>query len=148
MRSVAFARPPLTRPRRLVAAALCVLVQAFVLASPLVHAHPDDHDEDHEHGSAVHAHLGGHDHDHAHEDADEENGPGFEQEHERAVYLPLFISEPQTVFDLPAAAPQAFVVNAPDEATGHLSVAVSHGHDPPLVSSTPPRAPPVHPAFI
>ncbi len=146
MRGVASARAPLTRPRRLVAVALCVLVQAFVLASPLVHAHPDDHDEDHEHGSAVHAHLGGHDHGHAHEDA--ENGPALEPEHERAVYLPLFISEPLTAFDLPAATPQAFAFNAPGEATGHVSVAVSHGHDPPLVSSTPPRAPPVSPAFI
>ena len=146
MRSVAPARPPLTRPRRLVAAALCVLVQTFVLASPLVHAHPDDHDEDHEHGSAVHAHLGGHSH--PHEATGNEDGPALEPEHERAVYLPLFISEPLTAFDLPAAMPQAFVFSASDEATGHVSVAVSHGHDPPLVSSTPPRAPPVYPAFV
>jgi hypothetical protein len=122
-----------------------VLVQAFVLASPLVHAHPDDHHDDHEHGSAVHAHLGGHDHT---DGGASEGGPSFEQEHERAVYLPLFISEPLTAFDLPAAAPHGFVLAAPDEATGHSSVAVSHGHDPPLVSSTPPRAPPVFPAFI
>jgi hypothetical protein len=145
---VVSAHPPLIRQRRLVASALCVLVQAFVLASPLVHAHPDDHDdEDHDRGSAVHAHLGGHAH--AHVDAgDGAKRQALEPEHERAVYLPLFISEPLTAFDLPAAAPDGFVLAAPDEATGHSSVAVSHGHDPPLVSSTPPRAPPVFPAFI
>lgn len=141
---MAHVRLPLNRPRRLVAAALCVLVQALVLASPLVHAHPDDHDEDHAHGRSVHAHLGGHGH--SHEDFAGREGPAFEQEHERAVYLPLFMSEPLAAFDLPAATAQVFVLHAP-EAAGHLSVDVSHGHDPPLVSSTSPRAPPVSPAF-
>ena len=99
----------------------------------------------------MHAHLGGHAHAHpdaGDEDADGEKRQALEPEHERAVYLPLFISEPLTAFDLPAAAPHGFVLAPPDEATGHASVAVSHGHDPPLVSSTPPRAPPVFPAFI
>jgi hypothetical protein len=135
-----------------VAAVLCVLVQAFILASPLVHAHPDRHDDaDHDGGSAVHAHLGGHAHAHADagdEDADGDTRQALEPEHERAVYLPLFISEPLTAFDLPTAAPDGLVLAVPDEATGHSSVAVSHGHDPPLVSSTPPRAPPALPAFI
>ncbi len=122
-----------------------MLVQAFVLGAPLVHAHPADSGGDHEHGSAVHAHLGGHGH--AHEGAGED-GPVAAPEHDRAVYVPLFISRPLTAFDLPVAMLQAFAIEAPDEAIGHLSVTVSHGHDPPLVPSTPPRAPPVSPAFI
>lgn len=150
MRSVATAR--LTSTRRLVAGALCVFVQAFVLVSPLVHAHPvdhhDDHDEDHHHAGthqvgSIHAHLGGHSHAHQ-----QDGSPAFEEEHARAVYLPLFISEPLTAFDLPAVSPQTFAAGVPDETAGHLAAAVTHGHDPPLSRSTPPRAPPVSPAFI
>lgn len=130
--------------RRLVAAGLCVFFQAFVLAAPLLHAHPDGHDEDHHHGTAVHAHLGGHAH--AHEPGRE--APAYEAEPDRAVYLPLFISEPLTAFDLPASRPQTFTLHVPDETAGHRAAAVTHGHDPPDDPATPPRAPPGFPTFI
>lgn len=126
---------------RAVAAILCVAVHALVLVSPLVHAHPEGHGGDHEHVS-VHAHLGGHTH------QDERDGPAVEQEHERAVYLPFVISQPVSAFDLSAGDPQAFEIVVPNEDAGFVAVAVSHGHDPPLVDAIPPRAPPVFPTFI
>lgn len=131
----------------MVAAGLCLSVQVLVFGSPFVHAHDEHESDDHgdHHGIAVHAHLGGHEHaDHL------ANGSAVEPEpaHEGAIYLPTFIAEPLSAFDLPAGAPQSFELNVPEETAGFVAVAVSHGHDPPLVDAIPPRAPPAAPTFI
>jgi hypothetical protein len=125
--------------RRLVAVALVSGIHAMVLSAPLVHAHPDEHDTDHHGGHAVHAHVAGH----VTASVAHHNGPVVDDDdHDRAVYLQLFVSEALSAGGAPLAAVPSFGLIPPQESQAHRAVDVAHGHDPPFDRSSPSRAPP------
>jgi hypothetical protein len=130
--------------RRLLAFGLSVAVQLAAVSAPLVHVHPDDHDTDHHRARAVHAHFEGH------------SGSSIpigraileETDHDRAVFLQVFVSTASSSFALTAAVPTFVELDPPAEAPAHRSVNVVHGHDPPVSASLPARAPPLLPVLI
>ncbi len=137
----ALARPQPLMPywavRRLLAIALTLAVPAGTLWAPFLHAHTD---EDH-HATSVHAHLGGHAHHHATHEG--EHGPALhEREDERAIYLDALVAlDPPPVAIVGTLTP-VFQPAAPPERPAHVSVEVTHGHDPPLADSLDSRPPP------
>lgn len=131
--------------RKLVAAGLAFGIQVTIVSAPLVHLHPDDHDTDHHRGHAVHAHVAGH----APAAGRHAHGPIAEDDdHERAVYLQVFVSEALSAFNIRPAPVPSFDLIPPRESRAHRSVDVTHGHDPPFTRSTPSRAPPRRPVLI
>ena len=124
--------------RRLVAGGLCAAVYVAAFWAPFVHAHPDDHDTDHHRAGAVHAHLSPH-----HSQPASGFGPTIgEEEHDRAVFLQLFVAVTPTPFDAPAIVPSLFALAVPPERPAHPCVEAVSGRDPPTTGSLIPRAPP------
>lgn len=123
--------------RRVLAIALTLAVPAGTVWAPFLHAHTD---EDH-HATAVHAHFGGHAHHHAtHE---REHGPTLhEREDERAIYLDALVAVDPPTVALVATSTPVFQPVAPPERPAHVSVEVTHGHDPPLANQLDSRPPP------
>jgi hypothetical protein len=132
--------------RRLVAGTLVVAVQVAALLAPFVHAHPDDHDTDHHAAHAIHAHFSGHAQPArpAHRGASSLN----DDDHDRAVFLQIFLGEAAAAFHVGAATVESFELAAPGERRAQLALQVVHGHDPPAVALLPARAPPLSPAVI
>jgi hypothetical protein len=126
--------------QRILALALSLAIQASALSAPLVHAHPDDHETEHHGARAIHTHWT------AHAEADhssEGEAPELEAEdHDRAVFLNVFVAVAASVIDVPAVAQVVFALPAPAERSPHHSVESLHSHDPPVIPSPSPRAPP------
>jgi hypothetical protein len=124
--------------RRALAAGLSVVLQTSALTLPLLHAHPDAHGTPHHAGRTVHAHFSGHTAAHL-----PTGHPVVgDDDHDRAVYLQLFVAVPAQPAPVAAAAVTIVQPSAPRETAAHVPVAVVHGHDPPFYRSLAPRAPP------
>jgi hypothetical protein len=130
--------------RRVLAFGLAVAVQAGAVYAPFVHAHVDDDADHHDHPTSVHAHFSGHAPSHtAH------NGVTLDEpDHDRAIYLQVFVAVNPVPFEIPAVAPSPFDLTAPAERPAHLTVEVTHGHDPPLGAALDSRPPPASPVLI
>jgi len=129
--------------RRVFTFGLAVAVQAGAVYAPFLHAHVDE-DADHHQPTSVHAHLSGHAPSHA-----AHCGIGVDEpDHDRAIYLQVFVAVQPAPFDVPAAAPALFDLTAPAERPAHAAVEVTHGHDPPLVAALDSRPPPSFPVLI
>lgn len=136
--------------RKLIAIGLSAALQAAAVGAPLVHAHPDDHATEHHGVGVVHAHVAGHARVQSGPRA-QGSGPGCgysnrraldDADHERAVYLPLFVAVAAPLVPFAAAVVAAVEFPASAESVAHRSVFVVHGHDPPPRPSLPSRAPP------
>jgi hypothetical protein len=126
--------------RKLIAAALCVAFPAAGLSAPLTHAHPDDHATGHHDAPTVHTHWSAHEHGHSHRPS---ATPAFDaDDHDRAVFLNAFVAVAATALPAPATPADVFDAIVPAEQPAHRAVDVAHGHDPPLLDSLSPRAPP------
>lgn len=124
--------------RRLLAAWLCGAVYFAAFWAPFVHAHPDDRDTDHHRPRAIHAHFSQH-------HSQPASGPGTalgDDDHDRAVFLQVFLAVAAAPLDTPAPAAPMFELVVPPEMPAHPWVDAVYGHDPPAVSSEIPRAPP------
>jgi hypothetical protein len=129
--------------RRVLTFGLAVAVQAGAVCAPFLHAHVDE-DADHHQPAAVHAHLSGHAPSHA-----AHCGIALDEpDHDRAIYLQAFVAVQPAPFEVPAAAPALFDLTTPPEQPAHVTVEVTHGHDPPLVSALDSRPPPFLPVLI
>jgi hypothetical protein len=125
------------RVQKAIAVVLALGVQAAALTAPLLHAHPDDHATAHHSGRSVHTHWDGHHHSHP------GDGPTINaDDHDRAVFLNTFVAVTAATISAAALAQQPFEVPVPSERPAHRSVHVAHSHDPPLLGSLSPRAPP------
>jgi hypothetical protein len=124
--------------RRVMAVVLAGAVQAYATTAPFIHAHVDDHDTDHHAGPAVHAHLAPHLKHHESAGLPEIG----DDDHDRPVYLQLFVAVGTPLAALTAIHVVTFALPAPAEARAHLPVQTVHGLDPPLVRLLPSRAPP------
>jgi hypothetical protein len=123
--------------KRLLAFGVAVAVQIGAVWAPFLHAHVDE-DAGHHQPTAVHAHLSGHAPSHA-----AHCGMALDEpDHDRAIYLQVFVAVQTVPFEVPAAAPALFDLTAPPEQPAHVTVEVTHGHDPPLVSALDSRPPP------
>ena len=131
-------------PRKLVAVGLSLAVQLAVLSAPLVHAHPDAHSTDHHRAREVHAHFGGHAIPARPADESVVDHP---DDHDRAVFVRPFFGVATAGFDLPLAAPASFELALPCEGRSLRALYGFHGHDPPLIRSRAPRAPPAFPVL-
>jgi hypothetical protein len=122
--------------RRVLTFGLAVAVQAGAVCAPFLHAHIDEN-SDHHRPTSVHAHFSGHIPSHP-----ACNGIAVDEaDHDRAIYLQVFVVQPVPV-EVPAAVPTLFDLTAPPEQPAHVTVEVTHGHDPPLVSALDSRPPP------
>jgi hypothetical protein len=121
---------------RKLAAGVSVLATVYALVyGPLFHVHPLG---EHEHGSAlIHAHF---------EDFDlspEPTGPAFEHPHSRSHQIDLLTSDFSPSFPNLAVLADNVLLNVPAQPKPEFIVAVEcHAHDPPVVASAVPRAPP------
>ena len=134
--------------RQVISAGTIAAMQIATASAPFVHTHDDDHDTDHHAAHAVHAHVAGHialralGHDDDH-DVDRDGAHLEVPDHDRAVYLPLFVAvaaAPANVLDV--AIGDTFELSAPVAAYAHRSTELLPGHDPPLADAVSPRAPP------
>jgi hypothetical protein len=143
---------------RFVALALSLAIPVAALAAPLVHVHPDEHATAHHGGATVHAHWAGHGdapgagdgHGQGHGD-DAGRGPGRVAsgspfvdgvDRDRALFFSAFIAVTPSAMPTPGVVPAAVALPVPVERPAHLSLAVTHGHDPPVSRLLPARAPP------
>ena len=88
------------------AGTLVVAVQVAALLAPFVHAHPDDHDTDHHAAHAIHAHFSGHGQPSrlAHRGASSVD----DNDHDRAVFLQIFLGEAAAALHVALATPEWF----------------------------------------
>ena len=128
--------------RRVLAISLSLAVQVAALSAPLVHAHPDEHGTAHHDGKAVHTHWGGHEHASDHRDGPAVSG----RDEDRAIFMTLFVAVTTAATRLVAVVETPVVPPVPVELIAHRNVEVTHGHDPPALSSLPSRAPPALPS--
>ena len=138
--------------RQVISAGTIAAIQIATISAPFVHTHDDDHDTDHHAAHAVHAHVAGHialghtvRHDVRDEDHDgDHDGAHLEvPDHDRAVYLPLFVAVAAATADVPdVAIGETFELKTPVAAYAHRSTELLPGHDPPLADAVSPRAPP------
>lgn len=131
---------------RLLAAGLCASLVVASVAAPLTHVHDDDHETDHHAPRAVHAHFSGH-HARAAAGHDPRTPEIHANEHERVVYLQLFVAVAGSTMTVPAAVVTSTLLVTPREAPAHRSVHVEHAHDPPVFGPRPSRAPPASPVL-
>ena len=132
--------------RRLLAFGLSVAIQAAALSAPLIHAHLDDHDDDHHGAGRIHAHLDGH-RPHDHDDADAPALQG-EESPERVVGVPLFVAaQPETPIE-PALAPAPFELPSVATSLMRRRPGEVRSHGPPAPSSLAARAPPAFSVLI
>jgi hypothetical protein len=129
--------------RRVLTFGLAVAVQMGAVYAPFLHAHVDE-DADHHQPTSVHAHFSGHTPSHAPCAGASADHP----DHDRAIYLQVFVAVQPVPFEVPAAASSPFDLVAPAEQPAHVTVEVTHGHDPPLVSALDSRPPPFLPVLI
>lgn len=126
--------------RRVPAYVMLAALPFGALYSPYLHAHVHE-DDDHHRSTIVHAHVAGHASDHDDHAADD--GPAIhEADHDRAVYLESFVAVHPASVEPPVVNGSAFEFVAPAEQAAHISVVVTHGHDPPWRTSLGLRAPP------
>jgi hypothetical protein len=126
------------RVQKAIAVVLALGVQAAALTAPLLHAHPDDHATGHHSGRSVHTHWDGHDY-----SQHPSNDPAINaDDHDRAVFLNPFVAVAASPLSAVAVAQQPFEIPVPSERPAHRSVHVAHSHDPPVLGSLQPRAPP------
>jgi len=126
--------------RRLVAAGLSVAIPVAALCAPFVHAHPDDHDTDHHRARSIHAHFSSHDS----ESVSNVGARIGDDDHDRAVFLQVFVAVAAPSFDVSFTIASVFELVAPPEVPAHVWVDAVYGHDPPTVASLVPRAPPAY----
>lgn len=126
-------------PRRLVAIGLSMAVQLAALSAPLVHAHADDHATDHHRAHEVHAHFERHT---TASRTANESTVDRPDDNARVVFVRTFVGVATAAVDLPAAAPASFELALPGEGRSLRALYGFHGHDPPLIRSRSPRAPP------
>lgn len=119
-------------------AGLCVAFQAAALWAPFVHAHPDDRETDHHHARAIHAHLS----QHAARAASETGTTVGEPDHDRPLFLQVFVAVAAVPFAVSAVPVPVVDLVVPQEMPAHPSVDVVNGRDPPAISSIASRAPP------
>ena len=139
--------------RRLLALSLSAALPVGAICAPLLHAHADDHHDIHHLGIRIHAHLGGHGpkkhaDDHSHEGLNRHASPGgsaFEDDSglEQVTSVQLFVASQTDTVKAARPEPLGVALLIPSESVLHLSLRVSHGHDPPFVSRLSSRAPPV-----
>ena len=128
--------------RKAIAVALSLAVQAALLAAPFVHAHPDDHRTTHHSGRAVHAHWASHA-ETAHPPDHDSHASTLEAgDHDRAVFLTLFVAVAAQHDAVPLAAQPMFDLPLPEARAPKRGVEVVRSHDPPFSTSLPSRAPP------
>jgi hypothetical protein len=97
--------------RRALAFGVAVAVQASAVYAPFVHAHVDEDADHHDHPTSVHAHFSGHAPSHA-----AHNGVTLDEpDHDRAIYLQVFVAVNPVPFEIPAVAPSPFDLTAPAE---------------------------------
>jgi hypothetical protein len=128
----------MTLVRKGIAVAVLSALPVGAVSGPLVHAHLEHHATEHHEGPVVHTHWTGHQQPHY-----ESDGLALEADnHDDAVFLNAFIAVATP--SLPALGPVqgVFELPVPAEAEAHRSVAIVHGHDPPLFSPLSSRAPP------
>jgi hypothetical protein len=141
--------------RRLAAAGLCVALQVGAFTAPLVHAHLDDHHDDHHDAPAVHAHFAGHARGPAtaghHVPAYVASGfsrttdqPAVEphDESEQITRLQIFIAETPVPSVTPAVPPARFALTPEPGSVMRRRLDVVRSHGPPRSGVTTPRAPP------
>jgi hypothetical protein len=126
--------------RRVLAMSLAVALQAGALSAPFVHAHVDDHDE--HHATSVHAHVAGHAR--SHHDHDDHDGITVaDTDHDRAVYLQVFVAVEAPPFQTPDLPRASFGLTPVLDRAPRIYAIVTHGHDPPLVNALDSRPPPL-----
>jgi len=127
--------------RRFVAAGLSMALQLGAFQAPLMHAHLDDHEDDHHHARAVHAHFGGHSHPGPAE-AGQHDGPVVAAPEEQTTRLQTFVAVKATAPISPALPPAVFTPIAPIESAMRRPPELVRSHSPPDVACLAPRAPP------
>jgi hypothetical protein len=70
------------------------------------------------------------------------------EDHDRAVFFGTFIAVSTAAFPVIGLTPTPVELRIPLETVGHSSIEVAHAHDPPQLTSLPPRAPPASPVLI
>jgi hypothetical protein len=117
------------------------------MSAPLMHAHHDDRGDSHHGANMVHAHFSGHQGGHHHRahsnHVDVRSGvPEIDNDPDLVTRVQFFVADhPHRLISL-ALQPADVALAAPLDATIGQPPLVSHAHDPPLVRSGPPRAPP------
>jgi len=133
-----------TSVRKLVAVALCLLVQGAALTGPLVHAHPDDGATTHHSGRTVHTHWGGHT-----DSPHHSNAPAFDTpDHDRALFLNAFVATTAVIPLAPVVIQASFELPVPAERAAYRGIEVVRSHDPPSDTRQSPRAPPAFLSLI
>lgn len=132
--------------RRLLAALLALAVPVGAVCAPLMHAHRDDHHDSHHRAPTVHAHFSGHQDGH-HAQPHHHVAPGVpqieaESDPEQVTRVQFFVADQPHVLAPVALQPVGFTVSPSLDSVMGRPPLVSHGHDPPLVSRSSPRAPP------
>ena len=132
--------------RRLLAISLTIALQAGALTAPLVHAHLDDHHDDHHAAGPVHAHLDGH----ALEHQALSGMPAIHAEESpwSVVHIPLFVAEHADVWLEPALPQAPFLFVDAGESLMRQPPDVVRSHGPPSVRPSSSRAPPVSSVLI
>jgi len=124
--------------RKVIAVGLSLAVQAAALSAPLVHAHPDDHATEHHDARAVHTHWAGHARSSHSSDA-----PALgTDDHDRAVFLNVFVAVAASSFPAPGVTHLVFELPVPGERAAQRDLEMLHSHDPPFFRSVSSRAPP------
>ena len=126
--------------RRIAAACLVFVLPLGAAAAPLLHVHlDDDHGGDHHEGRALHGHLSEHQHAAPRSDATRHlEEPGDD----RTLTPNLFVAMAVHGFELPAIPVERMRLAPTPERAARQVLQVTHGHDPPPLTSLAPRAPP------
>jgi hypothetical protein len=111
----------------------------------MAHVHLDDHETAHHHAREMHAHLASHGAATRPVDLDVPSLSDDDGD-ERVLSVSGFIATSVDSFPGVAAIPVEMAIVIPDDVTISRIPVVSHGHDPPSLSATPSRAPPLSPA--
>ena len=133
--------------RRLLASLLALAVPVGAVCAPLLHAHRNDDHGSHHSARTVHAHFSGHQSNHHHAQPHHHAAPGVPaieaaSDPELVTRVQFFVADHPNALIPVALQPMGFTLAVPlDSAMGRPPL-VSHGHDPPLVSRSSPRAPP------
>ena len=132
--------------RRGLASVLAVAVQVSAVTAPMAHVHLDNHDTAHHHAREMHSHLSSHG-----ASATRRIDPRVptlsdDDGDERVLSVSGFIATGVDAFPGVTAIPAEIAIIIPDEETISRIPVVAHGHDPPSLSVTPSRAPPLSPA--
>ena len=123
--------------RRVLAFGLALAVQGGAACAPFLHAHVDADHDDH-HSTSAHAHFSSHAPGHiAHDGVSVDDA-----DHDRPIYLQVFVAVEPSIFQAPALPRAVFAVIPVIAHAPRTFVIVTHGHDPPLVDALDSRPPP------